>query len=143
GRWMVSLVLNVITSVLTARTVLVPLKLGALALIVVVPLATPLAVAEAEVLPAGMKTGLATVPREGSTVLRVTFRPPGGAGSVSVTGNWMFVPGATRTLGGSTIWFWRTLIDALSWVCPAALAPTLVLPTFTPVTPNITVLLPT
>src|SRR5206468_1150132 len=124
--------LKLITIVLTARTVDVPLKLGALALIVVVPLATPVTVAEPMVLCSGMKTELSTVPLVGSTVLKVTFRPPGGAGSDRVTGNWTLLPDATSTLGGSTIWFRPTLMAALAWLWPAAVALMLVLPTLTP-----------
>src|SRR5258707_714706 len=81
GTLIVPLGLNAMTIVLTARTVLVPLKLGAVAVIVVVPFAMPLAVAEPVALPPRIKIGLATVPRDGSTVLRVTLRPPCGAGS--------------------------------------------------------------
>ena len=61
-----------------------------------------------------MVSGLSTVPVLGLVVLKVTVRPPTGAGSESVTGNWTFPPGGTSTLGGSTIWFWRMLMAVLS-----------------------------
>ncbi len=57
----------------------------AVAEIVVVPFVPPIAVATAEVRPAGIETVLETVPTAVSKVLKLTVRPPTGAGSEIVT----------------------------------------------------------
>jgi hypothetical protein len=107
------LVLAVMVS--TCSRVLVPVKFSALAVTVLcLSVAMPVAVAWAVVAPAGMVSVLWTVPVAGLTVLKVTVKPPAGAGSERVTGNWTVPPGGTSTLGGRTIWFCRTLIAALS-----------------------------
>jgi len=95
----------------TWRVVLVPVKLVdvlvfwslAEMLLFLSVVLRPLAVANTEVWPAGMKTSLVTVPVDGFSVLSSTVAPPGGAGSDSVTVNWTLLFRPTTTFGGKTI----------------------------------------
>ena len=121
---------------LTTSVVLVEPKPVALALIVVVPVDFPVAVAVPEKAPPPIWTVELTVPMVGFTVDRLTVKPVAGAASVSATVNCALPVGSTSTLGGRMMEWVRTLIGSDTGLWPGADAVMSVSPCALPVTVN-------